>query len=109
MEKMPDGSKVYRNEKQEEKINIKNQIEQFSKYESNIDRESEDYNRTVSDKNKQTGQPVRQAVRRDLTQILKLRVSDANPNGNVNKEKMSNFLSIYLLFIVWMFYFFVYF
>jgi hypothetical protein len=97
MEKMPDGSKVYRNEKQEENLNMKSQIDQLNKYESGAGGDYEDYDRSEpSDTSKQVaqqrnsfGQAPSQTTRRDLTQFLKLRLSDAVPARNANKDSTS--------------------
>jgi hypothetical protein len=103
MEKKPDGSKVYRNEKQEENLNSKNQMDQFNKYES-----SEGYDSSSGPEKSKQFQQGRQLpdqsaqanARRDVTQILKLRLSDAMSSSNLNKENQSKKMNTNILVLL---------
>jgi hypothetical protein len=68
-EKMPDGNKVYRNEKQEENYNLSKMIASSEN----------DHDRSDSNKSQQTS---KQMPRRNVNQILKLRLSDYKKKPN---------------------------
>lgn len=90
MEKRPDGSKVYRNQKQEELFEYNHKKEKSKSNQSNSDGGDADYDQSLDGmekrendfSNKNQYQKRDEHVRRDVTQILKLRISDTFAKAN---------------------------
>lgn len=86
-EKKPDGSKVYRNQKQEEAIGFNNLNKSKEYYDADTD-----YDLSVNKQETINMPPPKQSesVKREVCQVLKLRVSDS-----FNKKNLSCLITVW--------------